>query len=434
MKKIRVIALLLTVCMFLQISAAAVEQIDIKAKAAILVDPASGDVLYGKNQMDKAYPASITKLMTALLVIENGGLDAEVTAAESAMEGLSEAGSTQDIEVGETMTVDNLLICLMVASANEAANILAEHVAGSVEAFVEKMNQRASELGCQNTHFVNTHGLHDEDHYTCAYDIALIAREAQKHPRLVEIYQMEKGKVPKTNKSEERIFFSTNSLISPYKERTYLYKYATGIKTGHTTPAGLCLAASAEKGDLSFISVILGAEVDPETKKKNQFVETARLFNWGFDSFKRETVLTSAAPIAEVRLDLAWDRDHLVVQPANEFSCIVPNDFDAEQLVVTPELPQTLDAPVEKGAVIGKARLTYGDRELGEVDLIAADSVERSQLLLVWRMIRQFFSSKLTHLCLIALAILIVLYVFFVILYNKRRSKRRRTNYRGKRR
>ena len=191
-RHLKLAALLLLAIFSFSLCASAIEAIDINAKSAILIDPANGDILYEKNIKDKAYPASITKLMTALLVIENAKLSDTVTASESAFSDLSDAGSSVGIKEGETMSVENLLICLMVASANEAANILAEHVAGSVDKFVEMMNARASELGCENTHFVNTHGLHDDDHYTCAYDITLIAREAQKHQELVKIYQIQK--------------------------------------------------------------------------------------------------------------------------------------------------------------------------------------------------------------------------------------------------
>ncbi len=434
-KRIRFTALLLLILFSLQLSAGAVEAIDIAAKSAILIDPANGDILYEKNINDKVYPASITKLMTGLLVVENADLADTVTASESAFSDLSDAGSSVGIKPGETMSVENLLICLMVASANEAANILAEHVSGSIEEFVKLMQKRAEELGCKNTHFANTHGLHDDEHYTSAYDVALIAREAQKHPRLVEIYQMEKATIPATNKSDERLFFSTNSLISPYKERTYLYKYATGIKTGHTTPAGLCLVSSAEKGDLSFISVVLGAETDAKTQKKNHFVETTRLFKWGFDNFKRKSVLDISAPVAEVKLELAWTRDHMVVKPTAELNCIVPNDFDSEKIVLKTELPDSLDAPIEQGQVVGKLHVFYDERELGAVDLAAADSVQRSNILWILRGIKNFFTSKLVRIIFIVLAALFVIYILISVISNRRYSKRRRrSSYRGRRR
>ena len=429
-KKCKSLAVLLAALLLFSCFASAAT-IDIDAACALLADAKTGQILYAKNERERAYPASITKLMTALLVAEKGGLSETITVSASALENLSAAGSTVGLKTGEQLTVDQLLVCLLVASANEAANILGEHVAGSVDAFVEQMNRRAEELGCVNTHFANAHGLHDENHYTCAYDVYLIAREVEKHARLVEIVAMQKATIPATNLSPERLFFNTNSMLSPYKERTYLYKYTTGIKTGHTSQAGLCLAASAEKGDTSLLSVVLGAKTG-ENNQKGHFVETRKLFEWGFANFKTATVLDSTSPVGEVAVRLAWDRDHVIAAPKQDFSCMVPADYSAERLEVRAELPQSLDAPIEKGAALGTATLVYDGQTLGTVELVAADAVERSQLLFLWDSAVRFFSSWIAKIILIALAIFVIFYIIFTIRYNKRRRNARR--YRGRRR
>lgn len=406
------------------------EDIDIDANAAILVDQASGQVLYEKNADERAFPASITKIMTALLVAEHGGLSEVVTVSDTALQNLSAAGSSVGLKSGEQISVDNLLICMLVASANEAANVLAEYVAGSVDEFIVLMNKRAEELGCTNTHFVNAHGLHDEEHYTCARDVYLIAQELLTHPRLVEIVAMQKATIPATNLEDERFFFSTNSMLSPYKERTYLYKYTTGIKTGHTTPAGLCLASAATKGDLSLISIVLGAKYG-ENKEKGHFVESTKLFKWGFSNFKSKTILDATAPVGEARVRLAWDRDHVIASPSADFTCLVPNDFDMQLLTVTHDLPETINAPIEKGEKLGVATLTYDGALLGTVDLIAADTVKRSIILYIWDIITKILGSTLAKLLFAAFIVLLILYIIFVIQYNKRRRSRR---YRGRRR
>ena len=424
-------ALTLVLLILFSSFASAAEKIEVDANAAMLVDQASGQVLYAKNERERAYPASITKLMTALLVAEHGGLSDTVTVTASALENLSAAGSTVGLKVGEQISVDNLLVCLLVASANEAANILGEHVAGSVDAFIEKMNERAKELGCVNTHFVNAHGLHDENHYTCAYDVYLIAREILKHTRLTEIVAMQKATIPATNLEDERLFFSTNSMLSPYKERTYLYKYTTGIKTGHTSQAGLCLAASAAKGDTTLLSVVLGAKNGPNNEK-GHFIETRKLFEWGFANFKTATILNSSSPTGEVTVRLAWDRDHVIASPKSDFSCLVPTDYDESKLEIRTDLPQSLNAPIEKGAALGSATLVYDGAELGKVDLIAADAVERSQILYLWDIVTRIFQSPITKVVFAGLLVLIILYIIFMIQYNRRRRSSRR--YRGRRR
>lgn len=419
---------IITFILMLSFFASAVEPITVNAESALLIEPESGQILYEKNPNEKRYPASITKLMTALIVAEENDLSDMVTANKTAFEGLSAAGSTLGIKTGEEMSVDNLLICLLVASANESANILAEHNAGSVSAFVEKMNARAEALGCTNTHFANAHGLHDEDHYTCAADIILIAKAAMAIPRLREIVAMQRATIPPTNIGDEKYFFNTNSMLSPFKERTYLYKYTTGIKTGHTTPAGLCLVASATKGESSLLSVVLGAKYG-EKKEKGHFIETTKLFKWGFENFKSKTVLAKTTPITELQVRLAWDRDHLIATSKEDFTCLVPTDYDEEKLEIKHDLPSTINAPVEKGEKLGSATLIYDGKELGKTDIIAADSVRRSIILFVWDFLTRMLGTTVAKIVLILIAAFIVFYLFYVVRYNR---NRRRNRYRGR--
>ncbi len=228
-------------CTLLTPQALALEDPDIRAKAAILVDADSGTVLYDKNIHEELPMASITKVMSALLVLEavdRGQLrmDQGITATESAMKGMVEDGSTADIKVGETLTVEQLLYCMLVISANETCNILGEAVAGSVDAFVEQMNQRAQQLGCVNTHFANTTGLTQSGHYSSAWDIYLITREAMKHDEFMTIVNTKAYTVPATNMTDtERELHSTNALISNWRMTGYLYSGAQGIRPAPPT-------------------------------------------------------------------------------------------------------------------------------------------------------------------------------------------------------
>ncbi|NLG53843.1 MAG: D-alanyl-D-alanine carboxypeptidase [Clostridiales bacterium] len=437
MRKIRTVLLLFTLVFIFITNAAGFDQIDINAGAALLADAERGDILYAKNIDKKIYPASITKLMTALLTIEHSDLDDKVVVSKTALEGLDIYSSTAGLRSGEEMTVDQLLICLLVASANDAANVLAEHVAGSIPAFVEMMNSRAREIGMENTHYTNAHGLHDDEHYTTAYDIFLIAREVRKQERLAEIYGMQKAELPATNRSDERLFFSTNSLISPYRERTYLYSRAKGIKTGTTSQAGNCLVAEAEKGDKKLISVVMNAKTDEATRKKLHFTETARLFEWGFDSFKNQTLLNSNQPVCEVNVKLAKKRDYVVAVSGEELSALVPEDFDKSKLVTETAVLEQVEAPVKKGDVLGSVTLKYDEREFKTVDLIAADDVERSVLLYYTNRAKKLFSAPVLKIVLFVLLAAIVLFIVFTLAVNRRRRKRRRVIksrvYRGKR-
>ena len=228
---------------------------------------------------DREYPASITKVMTALLTLEavDAGklsLDQPITAS-AVVNDQDPEGSSAGIEEGEVLTVEQLLYCLLLVSANEAADILAETVSGSREAFVELMNQRAQELGCTGTHFANTNGLHDVNHYTTAYDIYLFFREAMKHETFMTITGSVAYEVPATNKSEARELHTTNSLLSNWRILDYLYDGVDCGKTGSTPEAGYCLVSSCLRDGKRLVAVVLGAE--GEGTHIESFSESARL-------------------------------------------------------------------------------------------------------------------------------------------------------------
>ena len=225
--------------------------ITIDAKASILVNAETGEIIEAHNEKEKEYPASTTKMMTALLALENCKLSDVVTIQQDDIAAAGAGASNAGLKVGEQVTVENLLYCLMLPSAFEAANALARTAGGSVDNFVKMMNDRASELGCVNTHFVNPTGMHDTNHYSCAYDMYLIAREAMKNSTFQTIVNTAQKKLPATNKNSERIIYTTNELIRSSYSSIY-YDNCYGIKTGHTTPAGYCLVSYAKQGGYSY--------------------------------------------------------------------------------------------------------------------------------------------------------------------------------------
>lgn len=231
---------------------------ELNVDSAITVEVSTGKVIYEKNAHDKRFPASTTKVMTALLVLENCELTDKATVSYDALSAVPEGYSTANLQVGETLSIKDLLYALLVRSANEAANVLAEHVAGSVQSFASMMNTRAEELGCETTHFVNPNGVHNEDHYSSAYDLYLIAKEAMKNPTFREIVSTRSYTLPATEQYNiaDRSFSNTNYLLHA-SSKNYYYRYAIGIKTGFTSQAGNCLISAASKDNLEFISVVL---------------------------------------------------------------------------------------------------------------------------------------------------------------------------------
>lgn len=417
------------------------------AKAALLVDPDTGDVAYALNEHQELYPASLTKIMTALLVLEavDAGklsLDQELTASATAFEGLSSDGSTANIKVGEIMTVRNLLYCMLVVSANEACDILAEAVSGTVSNFVEKMNQRAGELGCVNTHFVNPNGLHDDNHYTSAWDLYLITKEAMKHEMFMTICDTANVVIPATNMSKERNYWTTNHLLSTWRVIGYLDKRAQGIKTGSTDAAGYCLVSYAAQGSLSYISVILGAERTEENGVGNirSFSETSRLFTYGFENFSYKTIIESTEPIKDVEVTLS-KTDCVAVHPAQSIETLMPNGLDAEDLEreVT-LLSESVEAPVAAGQKLGTLTLSYDGKVYATVDLLAMNDVEAAKELVLLRDVQEFFARKSVRITIIVIAVLIVLLILWKLIFGRRRyrygrsvSRRSGSGYRGRR-
>ena len=275
--------------------------------SALLIELNSGVTLFAHNAAERRYPASLTKIMTALLALEHGNLDDQITVSETALENLHEDGSTVGLQAGEIISLKDLLYCIMVASANEACNVIAEYISGSVDAFVALMNEKAAELGCTGTHFANAHGLHDENHYTTAQDLALIVQAAMAYPEFREISNTPQYTVPATNISEERKLYSTNKLISTTTDTSggnYYYSKAAGIKTGFTTPAQRCLISTATNDNLQFLGVILYAEnaYNEETGSYDfrSFPEFINMCEYFFERYQYTTVLTTLYPVAEM--------------------------------------------------------------------------------------------------------------------------------------
>ncbi|MCD7753440.1 MAG: D-alanyl-D-alanine carboxypeptidase [Clostridiales bacterium] len=415
-----------------------VADMEIDANAALLVNMTEDVIYYEQNAYDKVYPASITKVMTALLVLEavdrgDLSLDTKITAGGETWLDIPSDGSTQNIQIGETMSVEDLLYCLLLPSANEAANILAQAVSGTVSSFVELMNRRATELGCTGTHFANPHGIQDEDHYTTCYDLYLIARAAMSNETFRTIVSTDSYTVPATNMSEERTFSNTNGLLTSKKYSGYVYDSCIGIKTGSTSDAGYCLLAAAEEDGTTLISVVMGAEttVDNDGTHRMQFSESARLLKWGFSNFSYHSILDLDTPVAEVPVTLGVDVDSVLVVPSGTLDALLPNDITADSFTVEYETVDSVEAPVEAGDVLGTLTVYLEGEAYGSVDLVAATSVEQSSFLATKKAIEDFISDNWLKAA-IGLGVIVVLVI--VLRLTLLRPKRRYGNYTGTRR
>ena len=451
MKKYRFYSCLLAlfvICSFCAFPSAALEDPAPNCKAAIIVDGDYDEVLYSHNGYERMYPASITKVMTSLLVmeaLEEGTLtlDQPITASATAVI-LPEGSSTAGIKEGEILTVEQLLYCDLVSSANEACNILAETVGGSISGFVEMMNEKAAELGMKNTHFVNPHGLHDEFHYTTAYDVFIMARAAMEYETFRTIVSTTKYVVPATNLSGERTLYTTNALLDSWKIAGYTYSKAIGIKTGSTTPAGQCLVSAAVDTDgRTFYCVVLGAENvtnEDGSKTRYSFKESKRLLEWSFENFQRTTLLddTFTEVIREVPVSLSDEADYVIAQPVGSIEATMPTDYDPDKAVIEIELVDSVEAPVKKGTKLGTVSLSYDGVHYGTLDMVAADDVIRSETQYYIKVTTDYLSLWWVKALIALVVVLFLLLVLWLAVIRPRRRRRRRYSasrgYRGSRR
>ena len=351
-----------------------------KVKAALLYDLGSDTLVFGQDIDVQLYPASLTKIMTCLMTIEmQSDLDAMVTVTKECLADQEPGGSNVALKVGEEMSVRDLLYCLMVKSGNDAASTLAVHNAGSIEAFVELMNQRAQELGCTGTHFMNAHGLHHDDHYTTARDMAKIAAKAMEYPIFEEIFTTVEYIVPATNVSEARELKTTNFLMRSNGYPVVVDSRVIGGKTGNTNKAGRCLVALAEKNGMKLLSVVLGAKATYTADgysfvRYGNFEETSGLLNFAYSNFTTMQVLNSTQVGGQFAVS---GGDHNAFGTiSREMNAAVPLDANYETIRYEYTLVDGgLTAPVSQGDKIGTVRVWYGNICLAQQDLLSASDV-----------------------------------------------------------
>ena len=263
------------------------EPLAITAKSAFLLDADTGDVLFNQNGDTQIYPASTTKIMTAYLTLKYGNIQDAVTLGPEVFSGMDEASSTAGLSTGEIVTVYQLIQCMMIVSANEAANALAIYISGTIEEFVSLMNTEAEALGCTGTHFSNPNGLHDENHYTTANDLAIIAQAAIQNDTFRQICSTASTTMGETNLSDSRILENTNYLLPGTAHTEWDYATCWGIKTGYTTPAGYCLVSVATWNNITLLGVVMGAEKqgDGDDATICSFTDSASLLTWGFENY-----------------------------------------------------------------------------------------------------------------------------------------------------
>lgn len=389
---------------------------DTYSSACLLMEEITGKILYSKNANSIMYPASTTKIMTAILTLENCNLSDTAVVSHNAVFSIPSGYSTASLVEGEVLTIEQLLNVLLIPFANDAAVVLAEHIAGSVEAFSDMMNSKAVELGCLNTHFVNPNGIHNENHYSTAYDLALIGKYAMQFPTFKEISSKTRYTLPITNaySKEDRIFNTTNDLIKPNYSSSptnYYYKYATGGKTGYTDPAGQCIVATATKDNVSLIAVTLHGDFT-EDNLSQRALDCKALFEYGFNNFSMVSIAKKGDVASNMKVPNATkDSSSLDLLYSDDIYAFVPNGFDTSSVTPNIKLSSTF-APIAQDTVLGT--ISYDiDGSNYSCNLLASHEVYKNQ-----------FAKTAMELAL--------LLIFLILLSKVLKRKKRRKNYRKK--
>ena len=408
-------------------AADAIAKPTISAEAGILYDVTNGRVLFEKNADEKLAPASTTKLMTALLVLEKANLDDKVTFSKTAVTNLESGAVKIGLVEGDQVSVKDSLYALLLKSANEVANGLAEHVSGSISAFAELMNARAAELGCTNTHFVNPHGLYDENHYTTAREMATITEYALTMPYFTDVTSQTYYTQPPTNMtSEERTVTTTNRMLLSCDDE--YYTYATGVKTGSLNESGYCISATATYD--SYLVVCMGSPyIDSEGNHidyHGEMYDAATLFRWAFLNIENKTLVTDGELLGEVSLKYAWGKDRLQVLAQGNLTATLPSSLESGAITTKLDLPESVKAPVKKGDYVGTATFYYNGAELSTVALVAAESVERSEIVQVLQQGQEVLTSTWFIVTATILLVLAAAYAILAILMNRKNKKVRR--------
>jgi len=373
----RVICFFICVCFMMQSVAVFAEgntDLGLNAKSAILMEEATGNILYESNPDERLPIASVTKVMTMLLIMEavDSGkisLDDMVTVSENAM---SYGGSTMFLETGEQLTVNDMLKGIAVASANDGCVAMAEHLAGSESAFVDMMNEKAKELGMENTHFMNTNGLDEDDHYSSARDVAIMSRELMKHETIfnytsIWMDTLRGGKFQLAN---------TNKLIR-------FYDGANGLKTGSTSKALCCLSAAAKRNDMQLIAVVLGAPTSAE-----RFASAKSLLDYGFANYAVNTQITAGDEVQKIAVEKGVDKEVGVV--AGDSCSTLVKKGQEDNITKEIKIDETITAPIEAGQKIGTMTISRDGEVIADIDLNASSAVEKKGIGLI---IKDFFAT-----------------------------------------
>lgn len=447
-------------------------------KSLFMLNIDTDTVVYTLNPDDQLPMASMTKIMTYIVAYENiPDIDnAEITVPQAVEDDLEGSGSSlAGVQVGEKLTGLQLLHLLMIPSGNDAALTFMKYVdekyasgelvppdapnpedpgAGEEDDqalavtgdydipeggmtdytgksyFVQLMNEKAEELGCSHTHFTNPHGLHNEKHYTSARDMGRITQYAMQLPHFMDIVGSRDYTKEPTNMDPDGAWVSnTNRMILPYEDdygNSYWYSYANGIKTGSHDESGYCLAASANYYGYTYIVIAMGNMEGYEKGVHEEMLDCRTLFRWAFTSLGKKTVVSQGDILSSVKLEYAYQRDELLLAAAENVSVMLPDSVEQSSIIITVDKPESVQAPIRKGEVIGTATMSYANEVIATVPVVATESVARSELIAGWEQGRKLMTSPWFIAVMAIIGALVIVYLILVMFYRRKQKQLRR--------
>jgi len=425
---------------------------EIESELYILIDARTGHIIHGQGIHQQGYPASMTKVMTALLLLEHGSpMDEIIYHSQSAIDSVVPWHSTIFYHVTENVTVEQALYAIMLRSANDVSNAIAEHVAGSMEAFADMMTARARELGALNTNFVNAHGLWEPEHVTTPYDMALIMQEAIKHEKFLEVistqrYFFEGDGLEEEDEGEYNLIYNTNSMLFPTSQ--FFNPDIVGGKTGFTNQSRQTLVSYGQRRDMGLITVVMLADQRPI-----RYNDTRALMDYGFEQFRQQRLFSAAD--FELALDLVQRTDEgllvvgsIDIVPRGNVDLALPIEFDASGVTTRVDVPDRLAVPAARDFVVGQVVLEHNGNVLAEMELVTAQAAEAlsiEELVALFPEVNFEGSGTandsqnssilniIVNMALVALGILVAAFIIIRFLQfsrrQRRRTRRRRQNY-----
>ncbi len=405
---------------------------DMHSEAYLLVNTDTGAVIFSENADKQMKCASLVKIATMAVVADNcNDLDEIVTVTESSLAPLKNVYSAScNLKAGEQISVRNLLYCAMLKNANDACNVLAEYIGGSIENFVVMMNDFAKSLGCTNTNFTNAHGLDEEGEYTSAYDMYLMTQYAMKNSVLADMAATVKYTIPATNVSEERNLTSVCDIIK--SGTRYYYEYAKGFKTGQTDGAQRCAAVVATKDAYTYIAIVLGGPnkcVDNCGYPDNTALyDVRRMLKWAYNNLKMTTIAETTDMITTAPVAHSSQTDTVRLVPQTQLQALLLSSVDSSSFEYVIDVQEDIKAPVKKGQVLGTVKIRYADSVIASVNLVSAEDISRNGFLYFVDGLKNVITSPI-FLIIFGL-VLIGIFIYVALVYNKHRKQKKQSHER----